>query len=277
MIKAHHPNKISARRLITAALISALPHCVTAASPSHPKTQELTSVQNHLRTACSNKNAEVISADLGGVQVNIPTHFAENIEYDGDPGWSKKISHEQPKRGKKSKIRSFGFDILYPAMTGKDSHENWMSYMRQESGNSAWIGVGINSSENYSGPNSIDRMSKNKLKRMLDPDSPYPLERYEKLPQHQHGLEVYAVRGEPYREHPNAEDVFLWRLPNGNVETYISCSNIKISTAPCRQRFSLEPYMHSDVYISYRRSMLHNWKEIQEKVRSIITNFSHNP
>lgn len=77
----------------------------------------------------------------------------------------------------------------------------------------------------------------------------------------------------PYREDTSAEDVFLHRDKANKVDTYIKCSNRNVPAPPCTHDFSLEPHMHAEVYVSYRRSELQHWREIQQAVAQQILDF----
>ena len=56
--------------------------------------------------------------DLGGVPVAIPRHFANYVEYEGDPGFGEKRIGPRPERTHASKLTSFGFDVRFPDMAG---------------------------------------------------------------------------------------------------------------------------------------------------------------
>jgi hypothetical protein len=63
----------------------------------------------------------------------------------------------------------------------------------------------------------------------------------------------------------------------GQVDAYIRCSNRNVPAPPCKQDFSLEPNMRAWVYVSYRRSQLANWREIQQAVTRQILGFKAVP
>ncbi len=221
---------------------------------------------------------KTVRGDLGGVPVAIPHYFAEYVEYDGDPGWGEKRKGPKPVRTQESKIASFGFDVRYPDMVGKDSSENWSDYKNRKIGTTTWIRVGLNSAGMYSGSGSIARLSESSLKSMLDPAS-HPPYAYEMLDQKEYDLDVYAPKGfdfknqKPYREHANADDVFVGS-ESGDVVAYIKCSNSPFYSAPCNHKFSLEPNMHADVSIYYRRGLLSDWRKIQDRVTDVVFGFA---
>ncbi len=216
-----------------------------------------------------------VVGDLGGVPVTIPRHFANFVEYEGDPGWGPKRKGPVPERTHQSKLISFGYEVRFPDMAGRSSPELWKDSESYSSGVTPWISVGINTGSNYPGDGFLDRVTASigNVKNILK------YEDYEQLSDQEHGLTVYAAAGvdpktnKPYREHDNAKDIFLHRDKTNRVDTYINCSNRNVRVPPCSHNFSLEPHMHAEVYVSYRRSLLPQWWEIQQAVRQQILGF----
>ncbi|MCS4511047.1 hypothetical protein [Xylophilus ampelinus] len=219
-----------------------------------------------------------VRANLGGVPVAIPPYFAEYVEYDGDPGWGEKRKGPKPVRTPESRIASFGFDVRYPDMAGKSTPELWEDYRKRRLATDQWLDVGFNSGEIYRGAGSADRIGNG----TINSKSGYWFDRYEKLKENEYGLEVYALvgvepkEGKPAREDKDAEDVFIKRGGDGKITTYISCSNRQIPSAPCEQHFDLEPEMHTSVTVGYRRGLLPEWQQIQEKVKNTVLGFAVN-
>src|SRR5690606_34588261 len=90
-----------------------------------------------------------------------------------------------------------------------------------------------------------------------------PYKHYEMLPEKQFGaLDVYTPKGidpktnQPYRQHPNADDAFVYRDETGQVQAFITCSNRDVPAPPCEHTFNLEPKAKSVVNVIYRRSLL---------------------
>lgn len=216
-----------------------------------------------------------VVGDLGGMPVTIPSHFANFVEYDGDPGWGEKRKGPRPERTHASKLRSFGFYVRFPDMAGLSSPEMWNDKQSQKTYNTMWINVGLNAGERYKDEWGMDRLA-NAIGR-----SGYILkhEQYEQLPDPQHGLTVYAAAGidpktnKPYREDPYATDIFVHRDKAGRVDAYIRCSNRNVPAPPCRHNFSLEPDVKAKIDISYRRSLLPEWQQIQTSVTQLILTF----
>jgi len=214
--------------------------------------------------------------DLGGVPVTIPSHFANFVEYNGDPGFGEKRKGAVPQRTHQSKLMSFGYYVRFPDMEGLSAPELWKDKASYSSAKTPWILVGIKAGEIYPGDGFLDRGTH---ARVETPNTILKYANYEKLPTIEHGLTVYAAAGtdpktnKPYREDTNAEDVFVHRDKAGRVDAYIYCSNRNVPAPPCSHDFSLEPHMHGQVYMSYRRSLLPQWREIQDAVKKQLLGF----
>jgi hypothetical protein len=218
--------------------------------------------------------------DLGGVAVTIPRHFANFLEYDGDPGWGEKRQGPRPERSHQSKISSFGYYTRFPDMAGESSPELINDKRSYFPGNTPWISVGITTGEIYPGDGFLDRWTQSTVDEPRD-YSVY--EKYEQLPEKEHGLTVYAAAGTdpntnaPYREHTDATDVFVLRDKTGRVVTTVRCSNRHVPAPPCTQQFSLEPDIQAAIDLSYRRSLLPHWREMQTAVTKQLLSFRHAP
>lgn len=218
--------------------------------------------------------------DLGGVAVTIPRHFANHLEYDGDPGWGEKRQGPRPARDHQSKISSFGYYTRFPDMAGESSPELINDKRSYFPGNTPWISVGINTGSDYAGNGYLDRWTSARVEKPNDILKHY---NYEKLPDTEHGLTVYAAVGSdpktntPFRDHADAKDVFVMRDAKGRVLTTVECSNRNVPSPPCTQDFSLEPDMRAGVYLSYRRSLLPHWREMQAAVTQQLLSFRHAP
>jgi hypothetical protein len=216
-----------------------------------------------------------VVGDLGGVAVNIPRHFANFVEYEGDPGWGEKRQSPRPERTHQSKLVSFGYYVRFPDMAGESTPDLVKDRRSYSPSKTPWIRVGITTGNIYPGNGFLDRRAS--YVRKTEGNLEY--EQYEQLPDSLHGLTVYAAGGidphtnKPYREHADASDVFLHREKTARVDSYIKCSNRNVPAPPCRHDFSLEPRMNAQVYVSYRRSELAHWREIQQAVTQQILGF----
>lgn len=217
-----------------------------------------------------------VVGDLGGVPVTIPRHFANYVEYEGDPNFGEKRQGSKPERTHQSKLVSFGYYTRFPDMAGESSAELIKDKRSYSPAKTPWISVGINTGKNYPGDGFLDRTVHSVVET---PNVILKYMNYEKLSTKEHGLTVHAAAGidpktnKPYREHTDAEDVFVYRDKSGRVTASIRCSNRNVPAPPCTHDFSLEPDMHAKVYLSYRRSQLPQWREIQEAVKQQILGF----
>lgn len=220
-----------------------------------------------------------MAGNLGGIPVTIPQHFANYVEYEGDPRWGEKRKGPVPERTHESRLTSFGFKVRLPDMAGLSSREMWKDKGSYTIYNTPWIRVGLKAGNIYSGDGFLDRRASYLERWKFDESNTLAWERYEPTGELSHGLTVYVPTGtdpktqRPYREGLYAEDVFLNRTADGKVNTYINCSNRLHEAAPCQQSFSMEPGMQAAVYVSYRRGLLPQWRQIQTDVSRLIWSF----
>lgn len=228
--------------------------------------------KNSTASMASQLGPKDVIGDLGGMKVTIPRHVAEFVEYDGDPGWSGKQAGEVPSRTPDSKLMSFGFRVRFPDMATLSSKELWADRDAGTPRTTKWLDVGVTTGSHYPGDGFMDRSTAAILEQ---PDSRYWFTQYEELPQKEFDLSVYIASGvnpktgKPYREHDDAEQIFVSRNLTGKVLTRINCSHRGFQ--PCTQSWSLEnKKVQAKVYVSYTRPMLEHWQEIQTNVTQFI-------
>ncbi|WP_306603141.1 hypothetical protein [Azonexus sp.] len=207
-----------------------------------------------------------VNGKLGGKEVIIPSHFANYIEYD-----------KQNESSKKKQIKSFGFFVRYPDMSGLSTEELVAEKNKQTINNTMWIDVGISSGTIYPGNGFLDRrasyINSPEHKNSEQSGSKFKFERSNEL---FHDLIVYKPLGVnienrvPFKTDGDDIDFFINRNNKNEVTTYIECSNVLIESAPCIHYFSLEPNMEVKVYVGYRRGMLPEWKKIQFNLTHLI-------
>ena len=220
-----------------------------------------------------------VLGDLGGMPVTIPRYFANSVEYEGDPAWSEKRPGPRPQRTHQSKLVSFGYYTRFPDMAGESSAELIGDRRTYPARTTPWIKVGVRTGSIYPGGDFLERRvaSIGKSGQILK------YERYARLPDLQHDLIVYTPQGidprtsRPYREDRDAHDLYVHRDKAGRVEAYIDCSNRNVPAPPCQHSFSLEPNMHAQINVIYRRSQLENWREIQQAITQQILGFKVSP
>ena len=218
-----------------------------------------------------------VVGDLGGMKVTIPRHMAEYVEYDGDPTWGEKRKGPPPVRTHESKLASFGFDVRYPDMAGLSSPAMRESKKKQKARETSWLRVGIGTGEIFPGDGFMDRWVHMTLERG---DKTYWRSNYEKLPNPEHGLEVWALKGIdpktglPYREHRDAKNLYIVRDSSGHVLTRIRCSSWMQTSTACTQSWSLEAEgVRALIEVMYRPDFRAHWQDIQHKVTQVILGF----
>ncbi len=109
--------------------------------------------------AAARYSSRAVVGDLGGVAVTIPSHFANFVEYDGDPGWGEKRKGPRPERTHQSKLISFGYYTRFPDMAGESSRELIKDRSSYPNSRTAWISVGITTGSIYPGDGFLDRIA----------------------------------------------------------------------------------------------------------------------
>ena len=236
---------------------------------------------------------EFVIGDLGGVPVRIQAYFANDVAYDGDPSFLEKRTTPIPVRTYQSRLRIFGFEVRFPDMAGRSSRELWDHYNsyfdgptqgKRDNSISPWISVYLLSGSNYPGDGFLNRHIHSVLRFNAERDG-FPelaYDNYARLDKPEYGLTTYAApsvnpkTNEPYRKHQYARDLFVHRNALGDVDTYIKCHNPHLpnqQATSCEQRFSMAPNMQAAVSVSYTRSKLPQWREIQHDLRKLILSF----
>ena len=228
-----------------------------------------------------------VIGDLGGMKVRIPRHYAEYVEYDGDPGFGEKRKGPRPQRTFDSRLRGFGMDVRFPDMKGLENAQ-----MREErrrlflSQDNPWIGIGINAGKHYPGDGFLDRQTNARLFHINTPESKgHWLFTYERMPEDEYGLEVWRLSeinpktGKPAREDSSARDIYIHRDALGKVDTYISCKHPSVPTGigTCNAETHLEPKADVVVKINFRRGLLPEWQRIRQSARDLLMSFEVEP
>lgn len=214
-------------------------------------------------------NSDVVG-DLGGVPVKIPYYFANFVEYEGDPGWGKRNGSE-PTRNHQSKLVSFGFEVRFPDMVGLSSRQMVEDRQGFNIFNTPWIDVGITTGKNYGDGAFLENWFKSNTqgRKFL----------FERRLEKEFDLEVYSPLGvdpatrQPFNTHSDDKDVFAFRNSEGNIVALIICSNVSHAAAPCSLDYRLDQSVKAWVNIRFRRTLLSEWKQIQESVTKLILSF----
>jgi hypothetical protein len=229
-----------------------------------------------------------VIGDLGGMKVRIPRHYAEYVEYDGDPGFGEKRKGPRPQRTFDSRLTSFGIDVRFPDMKGLENAQIREEKRRQPLQEKTWIHIGINAGEIYPGDGFLDRRTERTLLQ-YQPHTPEGRENwlftYERMPEDEYGLEVWRLSetdpttGRPAREDRNALDIYIHRDASGKVDTFISCKypSVPGGIGKCNAGTHLEPKAKAVVRINFRRGMLPDWQRICQSARDLLMSFEVDP
>ena len=226
-------------------------------------------------------SAKDVIGDLGGMPVKISKHAAENVEYDGDPGFGGPPRHgPPPERTYTSRLKSFGFDVRFPDMAMLTSKEMWADKNNYTIYNTQWMRVSITSGESFPGRGFMNRPPVSNGQTKGD----YWWNTYEELPVKKFGLTEYRLvgidprTGQPARDHREATIIYIHRDRDGKVLTRIDCDNVPHEAVRCTQSWSMEANnMDAEVGVHYRRGFLRDWSEIQKRVTKVILDFRIEP
>lgn len=217
-----------------------------------------------------------IIGKIGNVPVNLPDSATSSVEYEDSPGFdiNKLRTYKPAKRSYDSAITSFGFDLHYTDGVVMDYQVNQNQFEKERNipGND-WIHVGVNAGSRAPSDNLY-------LNRFLETKTTYPLENYRfiKSDENPYGLESY-IRHEliDKRPHVKGDSLYVKRNSEGNVVTYIKCSNNEVPSPPCTHHFMEFDDFVFDAYISYDRHNLYDWQKIEEAARNHFETFRASP
>jgi hypothetical protein len=207
--------------------------------------------------------------NLGGVPVRIPPEFAHFLEYEGDPALLEARTGPVPTRSLQSPIRSFGFDILYPEMLGVTPQT---ATRRQQATieTSMWLSVTVLAGTHDRGEHFLAQAEHNLHQPAL---WKFPLKT---MARPLYGLTGYAPeRGSPMDK--RHKSLYVHRNAQGQVDTYIECSNRPWLSAPCTLHADLRPAMRASLEIHFRRDLLGSWADMQRAVIQVMASFKTQP
>ena len=220
--------------------------------------------------------------DLGGQPVRLPG-YVRLLEYDDSPGFDveKLRTYDPPKRTFASPIMSFGYDYNHETNQPKDYWTNSEQYAAdQQKPGHPWVSVSVSSGRMYL---AYDTVWDDTFYYELDPSRPHPYY-YIELPEKQFGLDVYIPPGidsktkQPWRQHNDANDMFIYRDPQGHIRTEIKCSNrASIPNPPCTHRFIMTNDMKAIISLLYSRQNLPYWRKIERQVEARLRSFIVHP
>lgn len=120
------------------------------------------------------------------------------------------------------------------------------------------------------------------LAKKLWEKSEYWFANYERAPlMDVAGLNAYVVAGTDLRtgklarESDSAEDVYIHKMTQNHVATYISCgkTSVRGGIAHCQMHFGLEPKAKVRIKVTFYPALLPKWQSIQKSVSELIYGF----
>ena len=215
------------------------------------------------------KHEGPVIGDLGGVPVRIPTEFAHFVEYSGDPGFLEPRKGPVPERTQQSRLRSFGFEVLYPEMLGLTPQTRPMGY-HDNIYLSMWVDVSINAGERYPGPQAL----RNREKALADPMwRKFPLK---KKIERFYGLTVYESQGGDPHDFQHVT-IYTHHNQAGEIDVFIDCHDTPHPAAPCTLEADMSPEMGVNLNIDFRRGLTPQWADILKSVKTKVLTFKHTP
>ena len=220
-----------------------------------------------------------VVGDLGGMKVRIPRHYAEYVEYDGDPGFGEKRKGPAPERTFESRLRSFRIDVRFPDMKGLENQATRDEYRSYDlNPENPWISIGINAGEIYP---KLGAKAREGQAKGVGERSEYWWDNHERLPADIYGLEAYVPSGtdpktgKPARESDSTKDIYIHRDMSGHVDTYIWCGRTSVpgGISRCHLYFGLEPKAEVAVTVRFYPKLLKEWRTIKESVTGLFMSF----
>lgn len=212
--------------------------------------------------------------DLGGKPARL-THgtvmFVQYQEDDISSGTERK-NRDFRIRTYSSKIRSFGFTMRYTDGHIYNMIKDNFDPVQIEKNNpyAPWVDVGITTEASIPVPENYNSfLNRSKVPWRIVKETGGKI----------FDLELFVTPGidpetqQPWRKDRNADDVFVFRNENHDIETYIECSNNDVPRPPCQHLFSMTDGVRTRVSLSYSRHHLRHWKKIQAAARNAIEGF----
>ena len=260
--------------MVLLSFFALLGYSVWAQMPNDEDRQRL--VQQHplLPPGVSiNPTSKPVIGDLGGLRVTFPSGFANNVEYDGDPGLGEKRIRPKPERTHLSGLRGLGLEVRYPELSAMPYEEMRTDKSNYTIYNTPWLGITIVASSDFGDGQLLERMTEH-----INRDADF---QFKKVPEKFHGLDVYTSTTADitkrdrdaqgvYRNDMRDVDIYIHYDKDHKVDAFIRCNNVNHQAAPCEHDFFLAQGIRARVAVNYRRGMLKNWEKIQSGLKKLI-------
>lgn len=233
-----------------------------------------------------------VIGDLGGIPVSIPQPIARFVEYENDPHFLEKRKGSTPTRTFQSKLRAFGFEVRFPDMAFLNNDAAKEDKRKSTIYNTMWlsVGVGVASYNNEVGlkrrVDAIPAPGKIWVNDSVNPPHVWKEKHgFIRSPKPLYGLVVNEVQGYddvaryqlPDKNGMGDYNIYYHINPQGKIDAYIRCQNIKHDAAPCEHSFVLPNAKNALIDVIYRIGFLSKWREIQESVGKTILGFAVDP
>jgi hypothetical protein len=247
-------------------------------------TSFLTAVCIHFAATKRNVDPDALAlGNLNGISIAVPAKYQFfPFVYEGDDIWNAQWFEKNRNRVPTSemKISSFGVLLHIPdyAPRSTENIESWFHQKNRYGFNQDWIEVGIRSNK-HGAKIGQKNWFKYYIDRMRESNSNYPTGawHYETRDENIYGLRHEELVGSTSNEAgfiaQSGHKDFYTDAPSWTTE--VECRRMVVSPyAPtqCTQTFVM-PDLDSFIDITYNPRHLKDWREIKEKVVSIIASF----
>lgn len=229
-------------------------------------------------------DAPDIIGTLGGRKVRMVDYTVQDVMYTDTPlpfdadAWE---NYKAPKRTYDSQLTSMGFYMNYQKGKLRDLRNDGNFYDEIKVSGTPWVLVGIKNNNEYM--NTPEFMNKI-LERDLEVKPKLPDYNFIKTSEVEYGLQKYIVpgnnpkTGKPWwLENSDSGDLFVAFDKNGNVRSYIKCSNkTTVPNPPCTHRFKMTGGINITLRMGYSRHLLQDWEKIEAAARNIVFGFVKN-
>ncbi|PIT56306.1 hypothetical protein BHC44_01205 [Snodgrassella alvi] len=254
-----------------------------------PETQVVEQVSEPFRNQDSRGRYDTIGK-LGTQSISIPAGVIRGwARYMGDPGDFAdpkiKAKYQHPPKTYDLPIESFGFqyritdgDIYTSFRQTEEDYRHDNETLIPYGKPFPWAGVIIYGEYNAAAPLNFNFTVRNEFK--LAKEITYF--DYIQQPQPLYGLTVYRANngidpktGEPWKFDDNAKDIFIKKDQAGNIKTYIDCQ-FTHNINSCHHMFYNDDW-HIRVLISYSRTYLPQWQEMESNIINILDSWRVSP
>jgi hypothetical protein len=217
----------------------------------------------------------LVIGDLGGLPVAVPSNLVRDVEYDGDPRPGEQRAGPVPQRTRQSGLRNLAFEVRYPDFVLVSSEDDMQAGKRKPGAQGTpLLSVSVIANSYFGDGRLLERSVAN-----LNSD---PTVQYERRAAKEHGLDAYGPvvpdifrreydpASRAHRSDLTGRDIFVHYDKYKKVDAVIRCDNRNHAAASCQHIFNLASKAKAQVSVNYRRSMLPQWRSIQDSLKFMI-------